>query len=359
MDLVIDNIIFSLQKLGGISVVWFELLKRLLKEENLNLSFIDSVKTQNIFRANLIIDKKYILKTKNAISINRYVNPVIKKTNPFIFHSTYYRTCSNKLATNITTVHDFTYEYFSKGIKKFVHSSQKFNAIRESKYIICVSENTKNDLLLFLPDIDSSRIMIIPNGVSDDYFLLNEDEFHYNNIALKKNEYVLYVGSRAKYKNFDIVIDSISSTDFKLVVVGSPLTPLEENYIKKCNIDDRFIYLGNVTNNILNRLYNHAYALIYPSSYEGFGIPVLEAQRAGCPVIAYNKSSIPEIIGDHTLLINELNKYSILNKLEMLNDFNLRNKIITNGLQNSKKYSWDKTYDKLLAFYKNIWNEII
>jgi mannosyltransferase len=360
IDLVIDNIIFSLQKSGGVSVVWYELLTRLMNEKNINIGFIEANNNQNHLRKKLGIINNDIILKQNASFAQRYFNPKIKKNNPFIFHSTYYRTCPHKLSINISTVHDFTYEYFSHGIRKYVHSYQKFNAIRKSKYIICVSNNTKKDLLEFLPDVDSNKIIVIPNGVSDDYFLLDdEDELHYNNFTFRKNEYVLYVGSRAKYKNFDIVVDSISSTDFKLVVVGSPLTPFEENYIKKCNFNDRFIYLGNVTNKILNRLYNNAYALIYPSSYEGFGIPVLEAQRAGCPVIAYNKSSIPEVIGDHTLLIDELDKKCILDKLEILTNNDIRKKVIMKGLENSMRYSWDKTYDKLFSLYKNAWEEII
>ena len=357
MKIVIDNIIFGLQKSGGISVVWFELLKRLLKENNISVEFVEPKSNKNTLHEKLEIKKSNIIKLESNIFIKRYISPNIEKNDPFIFHSTYYRTSTNKKSINITTVHDFTYEYFSKGMKKKIHTSQKFKAIRNSQHVICISENTKKDLLNFIPDINMKNISVIPNGVSNDFYLLNEIEPLDNQNTLNKNEYVLYIGSRAKYKNFDLVLNSISDSKYKLVVVGSPFSTYEIDLIKKLNISNKIIFLGNVSNKILNSLYNYAFALIYPSSYEGFGIPVLEAQSAGCPVIAYNKSSIPEVIGDKTLLIEELNSISILNKLEMLEDIDLRVKVIENGLKNSEKYSWDNTFDKVLALYKEIWGD--
>ena len=358
IDLVIDNIIFSLQKSGGISVVWYEMLKRLLNEKDINISFVEANNNNpNHYRAKLDIIHCDIILNQNIRFVQRYFNPRIKKNTPFIFHSTYYRTSHHKLALNITTVHDFTYEYFSHGIKKYVHSYQKFDAIRKSKYIICVSENTKKDLLNFLPEVNSEKIVVIPNGVSNDYFLLDDDDFHYEGYKFKKNSYVLFVGSRAKYKNFDVVIDTIAKTNFSLIVVGHPFTTFENKLIKERNVGNKIHLLGNVSNKILNSLYNHAFALIYPSSYEGFRIPVLEAQRAGCPVIAFNKSSIPEVIGDKTILINQLNETSILNKLEVLKDKDIRKKIINNGLVNSSRFSWNNTYNQLLNLYKVVWEE--
>ena len=101
----------------------------------------------------------------------------------------------------------------------------------------------------------------------------------------------------------------------------------------------------------LNNLYNGAYAFVYPSSYEGFGIPILEAQRAGCPVIAYNASSIPEVIGDTPLLMNNLTTDELLGKLSLLKDINKRQDIIQKGYINAMKFSWDKSFEKLMEVY--------
>lgn len=96
------------------------------------------------------------------------------------------------------------------------------------------------------------------------------------------------------------------------------------------------------------------YKLAYPSAYEGFGIPVLEAQRAGCPVIAFNASSIPEIIGDTPLLLDELSVPAFLDKLDILKDGEQRNKIISAGLENSKRYSWEKMGEEYVSLYKEL-----
>lgn len=361
MQIVYDNIIFSLQKSGGISVVWYEMIKRLLKQKNINIKFLETGKKENnIFRKRLDIPSDRIIEMKYPlIGIQRYINPSMNLQEPFIFHSSYYRTSNNKYAINISTVHDFTYEYFIKGIKKNFHCHQKYRAIKNSNYIICISENTKNDLHKFLPDVDENKIAVIPNGISEDYFVLPQEISV--DLPFKKNEYLLYVGSRDHYKNFDLVLDVIASSKFKLVIAGKPLNKIEKTMINKKKIaKEQYKCLNNISNQNLNLLYNNAFALLYPSSYEGFGIPVLEAQRAGCPVIAYNRSSIPEIIGDTPLLLDDLSVEAILSKLDIISNDQQREQIIKKGIENANQYTWDNTFNKVLSLYKKAWaNSII
>ena len=357
MQVIYDNIIFSLQKSGGISVVWSEMIKRFLKQKDINIKFLEANnKENNIFRKELNIPADQIIELKYPfLYIQRYINSAINIKEPFIFHSSYYRVCKNKHAINITTVHDFTYEYFTTGIKKKIHCLQKYHAIRNSDYIICISENTKKDLLHFLPDIDENKIVVIPNGISEDYYMMSQENF-LKNIPFKKNEYLLFVGSRSTYKNFNLVLEAIAASKFKLVIVGKPLNDEEKNMIFKKKISLKsYICLDNISNQNLNLLYNNAFALLYPSSYEGFGIPVLEAQKAGCPVIAYNKSSIPEIIGDTPLLFDDLSVEAILSKLDILSDHQQRDFIIKKGIENATHYTWDNTFDKVLSLYKKAW----
>ncbi len=173
---------------------------------------------------------------------------------------------------------------------------------------------------------------------------------------VKQNEYLLFVGARNNYKNFDLVLDVIASSEFKLVIVGKPLSNRERNIIDKRKIsEEKYRCIENVANQYLNILYNNAFALLYPSSYEGFGIPVLEAQKAGCPVIAYNGSSIPEIIGDTPLLLNDLSVESILSKLDIIHDNRQREYIIKKGIENASQYTWEKTFNNVLSLYKKAW----
>jgi mannosyltransferase len=357
MNIIFDNIVFSLQKSGGVSVVWSEMIKKFLIQKDINIRFLEAEnKENNIFRKELNIPTDQVIEPKYPfLYIQRYINPVINIKEPFIFHSSYYRVCKNKHAINITTVHDFTYEYFTKGIKKKIHCLQKYQAIRNSDYIICISENTKKDLLHFLPDIDENKIVVIPNGISEDYRIIPQAKFS-KNIPFKKNEYLLFVGSRNTYKNFNLVLEAIAASKFKLVIVGKPLNDGEKNMIVKKKVSPKsYICLNNISNQDLNLLYNNAFALLYPSSYEGFGIPVLEAQKAGCPVIAYNGSSIPEIIGDTPLLLNDLSVEAILSKLDIIHDNRQREYIIKKGIENASKYTWENTFNKVLSLYKKAW----
>ena len=115
---------------------------------------------------------------------------------------------------------------------------------------------------------------------------------------------------------------------------------------------EKYVDTGFLSNEKLNELYNYAAALVYPSSYEGFGIPVLEAQRAGCPVIAYNGSSIPEIIGKTPLLMHELSEKELFDKISILSDKQLVEEIRKTGLENSMRFSWDNMYRQYMDLYK-------
>lgn len=347
----IDGIVFSLQRSGGISLVFTELLKKLSKD-----NFLDFILLEyrlgiyfNIFRKPLIFSNNFLLKSK-VLSIYRYLNVNIQYNERFIFHSSYYRICNNKNAINITTVHDFIYEYYVSGLPRYIHSWQKNRAIRKSKYIICISESTKRDLLIFLPDVDPKKIKVIYNGVSNDYYPL--PVLPQEKIYFPPYSYVLFVGSRSGYKNFNLAVEAVASTSLNLLIVGSPLSSKEKHYLDKLLGRKRYHVESGIDNSLLNIYYNGAYSLLYPSAYEGFGLPVVEAQRAGCPVIAYNASSIPEIIGDTPLLLNNLSVNSITQALDIIKEPLLRSIIVEKGLCNAQRFSWDRMYEEVIQLYK-------
>ena len=212
--------------------------------------------------------------------------------------------------------------------------------------IVVISENTKKDLLSFFPNIYPSKVRVIYNGVSDDFFPLKEQVVTNN---------FLFIGSREKYKNFDFAVEAISQTDnFKLNIVGSILREKEVEMLNK-SIPGRWKLFNNIENAKLNELYNNAYALIYPSSYEGFGIPLLEAMKAGCPFIAYNSSSIPEVAGDAGILIDKL-EISLFKEAVLMIEEN-REEIVKKGFNQANKFSWEKCYKETLQVYKDLYKK--
>jgi glycosyltransferase involved in cell wall biosynthesis len=356
MKIYFDNIIYSWQNFGGISVVWTELLKRIVKS-NLSYFVLEYPgRFNNNLRSALSIPPNNILFRKSfPLRVKRYFPLFVKESNPFIFHSSYYRTCSNPNAINVITIHDFTYEKYFYGIKSKLHSLVKFCAIRNSDYIICISHNTKRDLLKYVPEITPDRIKVIYNGVSPIFRVLDEkSRFNISDV----DPYLVYVGSRVEYKNFNIALECASLLGMKLIIVGNKLDKKEQQKVF-AKLHGNYLEKGFVCDEELNFLYNNAFALIYPSSYEGFGLPVIEAQRAGCPVVAMNKSSIPEIMGSMEMLVDVEDPMLYVNKINKLKDPLVRKKIIEDGLINSQRFSWDKMFEEYINLYELIQNQEI
>lgn len=346
--IVLDNIVFSLQKAGGVSVVWQAVLNKIMSENSLDytcLEYQDAI--SNIFRKEINIPVYNIQQQKGPLSIQRYLSPKISLNQSFIFHSSYYRTIPNSLVKNVTTVHDFTYELFSKGIKQRIHSWQKNSAILKSDKVVCISQNTAKDLMRFCPSVDPKKVGIIYNGVSEDYFPLKDKDEN-----LKDS--ILFVGSRVGYKNFKFTIDSITDTKYKLAICGAPLNEAEISYLNKTLGVERYRYLGRLDNQELNRVYNSVFCLAYPSSYEGFGIPVLEAQRTKCPVIALNASSIPEVMGNKSILLNNLKANEFHRRLREFENNKVREEIVEEGFLFSQQFSWDKMATEYLNLYEEL-----
>lgn len=331
--IILDGIIYSLQKFGGISN-YFDAIVNKISKENINYSLIlfnHEKKFDSSLEINIVKEKSRILERFRKVKFGK----------ASLFHSSYYRNPENKKIPVILTVHDFIYEKFISGYKRKVHISQKKNAIQRAETIICVSNTTKNDLL-DLYDVKNKNILVIPNGVSDTFQPIN---------TVLDRKYILYVGSRANYKNFKITLEIIEKIrDIELWVVGNKFLDSEVNSIPE-NIRRRVVCKGHVSENTLNEIYNNAICLIYPSHYEGFGIPVLEAFRSKCPVVIGGCSALLEF-GEKNLFVcktNTIDEYvEIVNFIIKQN----RNKITINGYIKSQMYSWDKCALAHINLYK-------
>lgn len=346
----LDNIIFSLQRAGGISVVWQNLIENLL-DFSTDIGFIEyQTASDNIFRQKLDIDQRHIRMMKGFSPIfSQFKSPVVAAEEPFIFHSSYFRTCRNPHAINVTTVHDFIYEQGQPTLKQKLRIALNYKAIRKSDAIVCISENTKKDLFRFVPEIEPDKVHVIYNGVSEDYFRLPTIPYQ------EYSDCVMYVGGRQGYKNFDFVVRALKDTRYRLVICGSPLSDVEKALLEK-NLSGRYLMVQFPSNQELNKIYNSVHCLAYTSSYEGFGLPVLEAQRAGCPVVALESSSIPEVIGDEALLMPELSEETFVSLLTKIEDPIQRQLVVDSGLKNSKLFSWQKMAEGYMELYNHLLN---
>ena len=346
-NILLDNIIFSLQKTGGISIVWANLIRTLM-DTGTDFRCIEYGCPENIHRTQLNIPQNNIIeKSDYGLILKRYLSQKTSTDIPTIFHSSYYRIVKSPLVKNVTTVHDFTYEYFTNGPRAWIHKWQKFKAIRHSDKIVCISENTRKDLLKFLPETSPSKVSVIYNGVSEDY----------HPISLVKSElsdFLMFVGARGGYKNFDFAVEIAAQSKKKLLICGAPLNDAETKLLASRLGNSGFISHIRPSNKELNEYYNSVFALIYPSSYEGFGIPVLEAQRAGCPVLALNASSIPEIIGSDYPMLNQMSTADAIKILHRFDQSSFREDIIRHGIENANQYSWDKMGKEYIKLYNSM-----
>lgn len=338
--IVFDGIIFSLQRNGGISVYFSELLSRFsrLEYESKLLMFGDN-------EVSLRMDQLPNRINVHSRQLERYRNVVANEAK--LFHSSYFRTAEYGDSLNISTVYDFTYERFMRGPKKWGHSWQKFRALRKSDAILCISESTKLDLQKYLPEITEDRIFVTPLAANASFF---------SNIPTKCSEdYVVFVGARGGYKNFDLLVRALQNlSDVRLFVVGGGTFSAGEISILEKFIPGRYFHQGNVTVERLKEIYSLAICLVYPSLYEGFGIPVLEAMLAGCPVIALRSSSIPEVAGNAALLLESPDVGLLSDSILRIAQSDTRLEFISGGRERAKLFSWDSTFSKTRSVYETL-----
>ena len=358
MNVVFDNKAYYIQKFGGVSVLFKELHERALKDETLNCKFIEYGDGGNTYQESLHIpDNLIIRKSPKFFGLKRLFPVKVKEKNPFIFHSTYFSYSSNPRAINVNTILDFIETKVGNGKgSEFRVAFQKY-IIRKTDMNVCISHSTRRDLLELCPDVPEEKTCVIHLSASKTYQVLNKKQV---DLPFPAGTYLIYVGARAIRKNYHLLRDVIGQTNYNLIIAGSKLTDEEKQELEQRIPANRYISLGYTEDERLNELYNNAAALVYPSLYEGFGIPVLEAQQAGCPVIALNTSSIPVVISEKPdscpLLMKETTREELLSKIRLLSDKELMARVIDDGLKNAERFSWDKMYDEYRKMYAKMLN---
>lgn len=276
---------------------------------------------------------------------------------PSIIHPTYYRDPSyfNPKIPLIYTAFDMIHEKWSsqKDPSK-VHASLKYKCFSRASAIPCISRSTQADLVELYPHLeDKTSVIYLSGSLSDgnNLFSVHTADPH------GPLRYFLYVGDRRSYKNFTralLAFASIKSDQpgLQFKIVGAPLSVDEQDLAEALGLEGKLIVCPDVTRDQLIALYNDAICLVYPSLYEGFGIPILEAMSLGVPVITSNTSSIPEVAGDAALYTNPSDIKEIRDSmLLMLQNMDLRSDLARRGLKRSGLFSWRKTADQYLDLY--------
>lgn len=353
MNIIADNIIWNLQTWGGISVYWKELQSRIISDNEIKKYWL---KTPQPLKSKVSTPR---LNQNSTIhyQTNRYIPQRYSPINynfpeKHIFHSSYYRYSKNPKAINISTVHDFTYETHFSGLKKEIHVLHKKRALLNSQGIICISDYTRDVMFDLYPFTKEKEVITIYNGISENF---NSEKIKTHSTTLKTsfNDYILYVGDRkAKYKNFNLVIEIVKKLKKSLVIVGGGELSTREKKMLQENI--KYQHQSHVEESDLISLYQNALFLLYPSESEGFGIPIIEAQSLGCPVVTSNFTCIPEISGGHVIELKELSVKNAIDQIKKIEEEEFRLNLIKRGRENSKKYHWDTTFNSTKKFYNKL-----
>lgn len=358
MRVFLDNIVFSIQQAGGVSVYWYELLTG-MRNSGLPVHCLNARPgSANIFEQH--IDYSQFTCIKESRIPHRYLRYLpLRYTLPptAIFHGGYLRVSPQRDVLNILTVHDFAHErkLASRFPRGLANTLQKRYGIRRADGVICISESTKKELLHFFPEVDPLKIKVIHHGLADDFFPLPADEI--SDVPFD-GPFILYVGSRKYYKNFNVALKTMAllPPGFKLVVIGGEPWQKADIATMEQLLPGRYHLLTKVSPAALNRLYNQAFCLLYPSAYEGFGFPPGEAMKAGCPVVTTNAASMPEVVGDAGLLAEEADAAMFAALIRSLENESYRQQLIARGLQRAGTFTWSRSVQETIAFYKERWH---
>ena len=355
MNINYDHQIFSNQNFGGPSRYFVELIKELINlknqpvviapfHQNIYLAEISSKFKKDFF---FKIGKKNLLTQKINDLVSNYI---FGKNNYDLYHLTYYNKCFDTKKPKTITVYDLIHEKFMDEFD--LKSLPKKKVFSNIDHFFCISNNTKNDLMDYY-NIDEKKITVtyLANSIKNYNSLKNNS----------KKPYFLYVGSRKRYKNFKIILESYSKLpeimeNFDIICFGGGKFLKEEiEYMNQLSIDLNKVHYKDGSDEVLSSLYTYSEALIYPSKYEGFGLPILEAMSLGCPVISSNTSSLPEVYGHAALTFSPESIEDLMQCLiKITTNDDLKKKLISKGYKREKEFSWKKCALETSSVYKSL-----
>ncbi len=361
-----DHQIFYQQPLGGISRYFSNLASQLLEVGeavnifcpihcNQYLKSLPSDKVHGHYFAN------YPPKTIRLV--NAYNNLISKYQigawKPNLLHETYYSEVSlapEKCAI-VTTVYDMIHEIFKEDFSDGGRTSRlKLESINRADHIICISENTRKDLIEIF-NVPHHKVSVVLLGFDQ----LSQNPNLEGSNAGSSAPYLLYVGSRAGYKNFEAFIRAVAlsrdlMSDINIICFGGGSFNEDETVLfKKLGFNESQIYQISGDDELLGSFYRGAKAFVYPSLYEGFGLPPLEAMANNCPVICSNTSSIPEVVGNAGKYFNPSDMGDMLRSIEsVLYDESAMLELKILGSERLQNFSWKKCADQTLEIYQQL-----
>ena len=371
MEAVVDGIIFETNPYGGVARIYSEIIPLMCSIDpslrvmllTSNRSGVDLPAHSHIYHRSFP-PIEYLLHPRRLFWLARrqtralIQQSILRNSLDSIWHSTYYTMPKHWQGPIVVTVYDMIHEYFASLFPGF-HNDQfrrhKQQCVTAADAVICISKATRQHVGQVY-NVNDAKLYVVQLAYNPIFKVL--DEVNLPKELLVKRPYFLYVGRRTHYKNFDGLLRAYSRWEGRdaidLVVVGPNWLKNERQYLAELDIVDRVHLIRNVDDQLLCVLYNQAKAFIYPSLYEGFGIPVLEAMACACPVIASHIPSTVEVAGKCPIYFEPTEMESLVTAFNVAISEGHESERTNSGLKKVKDFSWEITAEQTLTVYRSL-----
>jgi glycosyltransferase involved in cell wall biosynthesis len=293
---------------------------------------------------------------------------VLRRERPDVFHAPHYVLPPAVTCRSVVTIHDCIHLMFpqylpNKAAYAYARASM-WAAVKRSDRILTVSEASKRDILHFF-NVAPEKIVVVYNAIDDHFWLTPPDE----DVARVRERYqldhqfVLYVGNIKPHKNLVRLIEAFAELrrtgfeELKLLIIGDEISKLPSlrRAVHGHKLHKHVRFLGYVSDDTLRVLYRLASLFVFPSLYEGFGLPLLEAMASGTPVVTSNQSSLPEVAGDAAVQVDPYDVQSIVDGMRrVLSDADVAADLRRRGRERARAFSWARSVDRTRTVYEQV-----
>lgn len=364
MRILYDGSLYKLQRFGGVNRYFEALINHLPQDCQPIVTTVDPATEQTFNQCHLSIYyyHRFGLRPNRISQMLEpvYFNWAEWHSQADLLHPTFYFTLSRRSWRDyrkpiVVTVYDLIHEIFSDQLADSDDLIKVKSVLLDAaSAIICISENTKQDLLTYFPKVAHKPIYVTPLATH-----LRIEDFTTLSRSID-DPYFLYVGGRWVYKNVDVLWQAIAQLrrqypEIRLKMVGQPLTREEGARLQRLGIRDQVEVVTVHDDATLVALYHHSLALVYPSRYEGFGLPPLEAMACGTVAIAANTSSLPEVVGEAGRLFDPDSCEDLVTQMRwVLENPQARQALIQAGFQQAQRFSWQRMAEQTVAVYRSL-----
>ena len=285
-----------------------------------------------------------------------------------LFHAPHYTLPALTPCRSIVTIHDCIHlrfpQYLPSRLAYGYARAALWCATHRSDCVLTVSEASKRDILSFF-DVPASKVVVIPNAIDDRFWKLPPED---NTVKIRERyqlqaPFLLYAGNIKPHKNLERLLDAFyrvrqrGHNDLTLLIIGDEITRYAKlrRAVHRYQLHRYVRFLGFVPDDTLQILYRLARAFVFPSLYEGFGLPPLEAMASGTPVITSNVSALPEVTGTAAVLVDPRDRDGIADGIcRVLEDDVLRAELVKKGLARAREFSWDRSIRQIWKIYREV-----